>query len=682
MDTSAPASSFWQRLELALARLRPHRQPLSLLIDGVAIAVCWNVTYLFRLGFERWISARPAYDPWVMLGVVATYLAVFAIARIPRGMWRFSGFGDIERLTIACGVAGALSAVWVLMAHLHEVPRAVLALHPFVALMGLCMVRVAYRMLYEHARGRITGGSAEVRRAVVMGAGEAAKRLLATIHQQGWIVIGLLDDDPAKRDARIGGVHVIGTLADVARPEVIAGATHVIVALPGATAAQRRQAVDQAASTGLPVLTVPSASELQDGSARIERVRSIEPEDLLGREPVHLDEPGIAGLISGKTVLVTGAGGSIGSELCRQVARYGPSRIVLYELSEFALYQIEQQLSELHPHLPLVRLIGDVKNLEHLRATFAAYRPELIFHAAAFKHVPLMEDENARAALQNNILGTWNAASAAAEAGVERFVLISTDKAVNPTNVMGASKRAAEMVLSHLATGGHATVFSAVRFGNVLGSSGSVIPKFKEQIARGGPVTVTHPEITRYFMTIPEAVRLVLQAAALAQTGQVYVLDMGQAVRIVDLARDLIRLSGHRDGEIDVVFSGLRPGEKLFEELLADADRTEPSRHPRLRIARLQQPDSDAWLQELAAWLATLGVDTDAALCRRGLKKLVAEYRPRPDRTGLAGAAKDQPARGAKAHDARVQPEVDQDEQQQERRQDRRAVPPQHPGDD
>jgi FlaA1/EpsC-like NDP-sugar epimerase len=208
MDTSAPASSFWQRLELALARLRPHRRPLSLLIDGVAIAVCWNVTYLFRLGFERWISARPAYDPWVMLGVVATYLAVFAIARIPRGMWRFSGFGDIERLTIACGVAGALSAVWVLMAHLHEVPRAVLALHPFVALMGLCMVRVAYRMLYEHARGRITGGSAEVRRAVVMGAGEAARRLLATIHQQGWIVIGLLDDDPAKRDARIGGVQI------------------------------------------------------------------------------------------------------------------------------------------------------------------------------------------------------------------------------------------------------------------------------------------------------------------------------------------------------------------------------------------------------------------------------------------------------------------------------------------
>jgi FlaA1/EpsC-like NDP-sugar epimerase len=308
---------------------------------------------------------------------------------------------------------------------------------------------------------------------------------------------------------------------------------------------------------------VPSVSELQDDSARIERVRSIEPEDLLGREPVQLDEAGVAELISGKTVLVTGAGGSIGSELCRQIARYGPARIVLYELSEFALYQIEQQLGELHPRLPLVRLMGDVKNLAHLRATFAAQRPELIFHAAAFKHVPLMEDENAWAALQNNTLGTWNAATAAAECGAERFVLISTDKAVNPTNVMGASKRAAEMVLSHMATLGHATRFAAVRFGNVLGSSGSVIPKFKEQIAKGGPVTVTHPDITRYFMTIPEAARLVLQAAALAESGQVYVLDMGESIRIVDLARNLIRLSGHREREIGIVFSGLRPGEKL-----------------------------------------------------------------------------------------------------------------------
>jgi FlaA1/EpsC-like NDP-sugar epimerase len=397
---------------------------------------------------------------------------------------------------------------------------------------------------------------------------------------------------------------VLGTLEDVCKDEVTAGATHVIVAMPGATAAQRRRAIELASMTKQQVLTVPSFSELRDGTARIERVRSIEPEDLLGREAVQLDEAGIAELISGRTVLVTGAGGSIGSQLCKQIALYGPSKLVLYELSEFALYQIEQQLSEKHPHLPLVRLIGDVRNLEHLRLTFRSQRPHLIFHAAAFKHVPLMEEENALAALQNNTLGTWFAATAAAEAGVERFVLISTDKAVNPTNVMGATKRAAEMAISHLATQGKSTCFAAVRFGNVLGSSGSVIPKFKEQISQGGPITVTHPDITRYFMTIPEAARLVLQAAALAESGQVFVMDMGEPVKIVELARDLIRLSGHRDGEIGIVFTGLRPGEKLYEELLADADKTVDSKHPRLRVAKLWGDSArdqwDQWVLEVA----------------------------------------------------------------------------------
>ena len=619
--------TIWHRIDRALARVRLRRRPISLAIDALVVVFAWNATYLFRLGFERWLSARPGYDGWVQLGVVGIYLGVFVASGIPRGMWRFSGFGEVKRLTGACVVAGLLSAVLVLMAQLVAVPRAVLALHPFITLICLCMVRVAYRMFYEHARSRITGSDTEVRRAIVLGAGEAAKRLLAGIHQQGWIVLGLLDDDPAKRGARIGDVPVLGALGDLRNLALLREATHVIVALPGATASQRRRAIEIAATSELPVLTVPSVSELQDGSARIERVRAIEPEDLLGREPVQLDEAGIAGLISGKTVLVTGAGGSIGSELCLQLARYGPARLVLYELSEFALYQVEQLLGEAHPKLPLVRLMGDVKDLAHLRATFLAHRPHLIFHAAAFKHVPLMEDENAWAALQNNILGTWNAATAAAEAGAQRFVLISTDKAVNPTNVMGASKRAAEMVLSHLATQGHATRFAAVRFGNVLGSSGSVIPKFKEQIARGGPVTVTHPDITRYFMTIPEAARLVLQAAALAESGQVYVLDMGDPVRIVDLARDLIRLSGHREREIGIVFSGLRPGEKLFEELLADADLTLPSAHPRLRIARLQD-DGAVPIERLMAWLQNPPVVRSYSAQRLELAGFIPEYRP------------------------------------------------------
>lgn len=618
----------WHRLDRLLARVRPNRQPLSLLIDGVVIALCWNFTYLFRLGFERWWLARPDYDPAVMLAVVALYLAVFGLARIPQGMWRFSGFGEVKRLTVACAIAGLTAAVLVLMLQLRAIPRAVLALHPLVSLMGLCMVRIMYRMVYEHARSRITGGDAEVRRAVVMGAGEAARLLMAGLQEQGWIVLGLLDDDPAKREARLGGARVLGPLQDIASPDVRAGATHIIVAMPGATAAQRRRAIELASTAGLPVLTVPSFSELRDGTARIERVRAIEPEDLLGRDPVHLDEAGVAQLITGKSVLVTGAGGSIGSELCRQVALYGPSRIVLYELSEVALYQIEQQLSEVHPHLPLVRLIGDVRNLAHLRQVFSRHRPQLVFHAAAYKHVPLMEEENAWAALCNNTVGTWNAAQAAAECGCERFVLISTDKAVNPTNVMGATKRAAEMVLSHMATRGQATRFVAVRFGNVLGSSGSVIPKFKEQIARGGPLTVTHPEITRYFMTIPEAARLVLQAAALAESGQVYVLDMGEPVKIVDLARDLIRLSGHREDEIGIMFSGLRPGEKLYEELLADADRTLPSAHARLRIANLTLQPADALMRMLDEAVRGDRAGLSQEAVKRMLAEVVPEYRP------------------------------------------------------
>jgi FlaA1/EpsC-like NDP-sugar epimerase len=625
------APGIWHRLDLFLARLRPHREPLSLVADALVIAACWNITYLFRLGFERWISARPAYDGWVLLGVVAAYLVAFALLRVPQSMWRFSGFGEVKRLTIACALAGMASAAVIIGLGLTKVPRAVLALHPVVTLMGVCVVRIAYRMLYEHARSRITGGSAEIRRALVLGAGDAAKWLLAGIHQQGWTVLGLLDDDPAKQQSRIAGVQVLGPLDAVRDAQVRGAATHLVIAMPSATPTQRRRALELAAATGLPVLTVPSAAELADPKRRNQRVRDIEPEDLLGREPVQLDEAGIGATLRGKTVLITGAGGSIGSELCRQVARFGPARLVLYELSEFNLYSIEQELGESFPALSLVRLIGDVKDLAHLRHTFARWKPQVVFHAAAFKHVPLMEEEgNAWAALRNNTLGTYHAALAAAESGAERFVLISTDKAVNPTNVMGATKRAAEMVVSQMAAEHPGTRFIAVRFGNVLGSSGSVIPKFKEQIERGGPVTVTHPDIIRYFMTIPEAARLVLQAAAIGDSGQVLVLDMGEPVKIVDLARDLIRLSGHAPQEIAIEFSGLRPGEKLFEELLADEDATMATDVPRMRIARLErQPQG---LDELLLLAGDAGAAPDDRAVRGALQRSVPGYlRPAED---------------------------------------------------
>lgn len=619
--------SFWHRLDRFLARLRPHREPLSLLIDGAVIALAWNATYLFRLGFERWWSARPSYDLLVMGGVVAVYLAAFKWLKVPQSMWRFSGFGEVQRLTLACLVAGIVAAAVVMGLQLYQVPRAVLALHPLIALMAVAMLRVLYRMLYEHSRWRITGGDREIRRALVLGAGEAAKRLMAGIQHEGWIVLGLLDDDPDKQGARLAGVPVLGPLEAVGDKAVRGAATHLIVALPSVSRERRRRALKLAAQTGLPVLTVPSSDELRDGRTRVDRIRDVEPDDLLGRETVELDKAGVADALRGQVVLITGAGGSIGSELCRQVARCQPARLVLLELSEFNLYTIEQELSERFPRLALTRLVGDVKDLAQLRHLFQRWRPQVIFHAAAYKHVPLMEEENAWAALRNNTLGTWHAARAAAEVGAERFVLISTDKAVNPTNVMGATKRAAEMVISALAAEHPGTRFMAVRFGNVLGSSGSVIPKFKEQIAKGGPVTVTHPEIIRYFMTIPEAASLVLQAAVVGDSGQVLVLDMGEPVKIVDLARQMIRLAGRSEAEIRIEFSGLRPGEKLYEELLADADTTLPTPVPRLRLAQLRD---DGQPQRLVAWLLATEGDgpQDDAWVKQQLRRLVPEFQP------------------------------------------------------
>jgi FlaA1/EpsC-like NDP-sugar epimerase len=628
--SKTPPPTVWHRLDHFLARVRPHREPLSLVVDGLLIAFAWNVTYLFRIGFDRWFEARPWYDTWVMLGIIVVYLALFAILRVPQSMWRFSGFGEVKRLTWACLGGGMACAAAVMGLQLYGVPRSVLALHPLVTLMSVCMVRIGYRMLYEHSRAQITGGDKEVRRALILGAGQAAKRLMAGIHQQGWIVMGMLDDDPAKQGARISGVPVLGPLEAVGDRAVLGAATHLIIALPGSSARQRRRAFELASQAGLPVLTVPSADELRVGHGNVQRVRDIEPEDLLGREPVHLDEAGIAEILRGKTVLVTGGGGSIGSELCRQVARYEPGRLVIVEQSEFNLYAIEQELGQSSPDLTLSRRIGDVKDLEVMRAIFRDERPHVVFHAAAYKHVPLMEESNAWAAVANNTLGTYRAALVASESDVERFVLVSTDKAVNPTNVMGASKRAAELAISHFAARGGRTRFMAVRFGNVLGSSGSVIPKFKEQLAKGGPVTVTHPEITRFFMTIPEAARLVVQAGAMGENGRVYVLDMGEPVRIADLARDMIRLSGHTDADIPIVFTGLRPGEKLYEELLAAGDTTLPTRIDRLLMAKLDDRASSERVEPWLAKVAQLRACPSDDAIRGLLRQIVPEYRP-PD---------------------------------------------------
>jgi FlaA1/EpsC-like NDP-sugar epimerase len=361
------------------------------------------------------------------------------------------------------------------------------------------------------------------------------------------------------------------------------------------------------------------------GKVSISQIRKVEVEDLLGRETVSLDTQGLQSLIEHQTMMVSGAGGSIGSELCRQVLKYKPTKLVCFDVSEYALYQLEQELIRDYKEIELIFVTGDVKNEQRVKHILAIYQPKVVFHAAAYKHVPLMETHNVAEALANNVHGTYTIANASMQAGIEKFVLISTDKAVNPTNVMGASKRLAEMVCQSLQMDNKSkTNFVIVRFGNVLGSSGSVIPKFREQIASGGPVTVTHPEITRFFMSIPEAAQLVMQAGLMGKSGEIFVLDMGEPVKIAELAKDMIRLSGFSEDEIKISYTGLRPGEKLYEELLADDELTQPTPHPKLRIAIARKADS-LWVKKLLKWIESCQL-ADEETIKKQLVFWVEEY--------------------------------------------------------
>ncbi|MBE3584485.1 MAG: polysaccharide biosynthesis protein, partial [Limnochordaceae bacterium] len=456
---------------------------------------------------------------------------------------------------------------------------------------------------------------------LIVGAGEAGVASLREIRNATpWRVVGFIDDDPAKQGLRLQGVPVLGDRNDIGR---VARAYHVetiLIAMPTAPRAAIREIHELARKTGCRVQIVPGLYELMNGRVTVNRIREVRIEDLLGREPVKTDLHGIQACVGGRTVLVTGAGGSIGSELCRQVARFGVARLVLLGHGENSIFAIQNELRETYPDLKLVSCIADMRDVRKVNAIFGQYRPQVVFHAAAHKHVPLME-ANPDEAVTNNVFGTLNLARAADRVGAERFVMISTDKAVNPTNAMGASKRVAEMIVQTLNRYSR-TRFVAVRFGNVLGSRGSVVPTFKRQIAAGGPVTVTHPDMRRYFMTIPEAVQLVLQAAALAEGGEIYLLNMGEPVRIVDLAREMIRLSGFEpDVDIKIKFTGIRPGEKLFEELRTDDESVERTAHGSILKLRGQEVD-EHWLEHglQLLWTVVTGdrvgallVDTDEA---------------------------------------------------------------------
>ena len=594
--------------------------------DVAMAMLAWAVAFWLLFDFTIPASAVATMAQGLPY-VAAVHAAIFFAFGLQRGLWRYAGVLELRRMVLAVATAALAVPLLLQLSRLaHGVPRPVYVLAPVLLALLVSGSRLAWRAWSER-RSSGTARRAGSKPILVLGAGEAAARLLKDLEESGeWQVAGLLDDDPAKRGGAIRGVKVLGPIAQAAAAARRFGAVQAVIAMPGVSRAARRRAVEICSGAGLRVMTVPAHQDIVSGRVSISALRAVELDDLLGRDPVTLDDAGLAGLIGGKRVLVTGAGGSIGAELCRQIARYRPAELILFELSELALYSIEQEFGDRLAGVKLAAVIGDAKSASRVKALFERCRPQLVFHAAAYKHVPLMEADNAFEAVANNALATAVVARAAIAAGAEKFVLVSTDKAVNPTSVMGASKRLAELLCQALQRGS-ATQFVIVRFGNVLGSTGSVIPRFRQQIARGGPLTVTHPDIERYFMSIPEAAQLVLQAGLMGRSGEIYVLEMGERVKIVDLARQLIRLSGLAESEIPIVFTGLRPGEKLYEELLADAEHSLPTPHPKLRVAKLRAAPSGDLVHEALGWLEA-PADTRPEAVRARLQSWIPEYVP------------------------------------------------------
>jgi len=512
-------------------------------------------------------------------------MVVFYLFGLYHRIWRYAGINDLMAIAGAVTISSMLVTMAAYQLELN-LPRTVYILNVFFTLTFVGSSRLMVRIA-GYLRRRLTSG---LPRVLIVGAGDAGAMIAREIRQRYHdekTLIGFIDDDPFKRNRYIMGVRVLGDRADIGRIVREKGVQEIIVAMPSAGAGLLRNIIRDCNRTRCVVKTVPGIYELLDGKVTVQQLRNIDLEDLLQRDSVELDMTNISAYLSGKRVLVTGAGGSIGSELCRQIAKMKPGKLILLGKGENSIYDIHGELKERFPELSTEPVIADVRDISRIQTIFQRLKPEVVFHAAAHKHVPLMESQPAEA-VRNNIFGTGSVAKAADQAGTEVFIMISTDKAVNPTSVMGATKRVAELCIQNLNTQSR-TRFAAVRFGNVLGSRGSVVPLFKKQIAKGGPVTITHPDMKRYFMTIPEASQLVLQAGSMAQGGEVFVLDMGEPVKIIDMTRDLITLSGLEPGrDIEIKYTGLRPGEKLFEELLTAEEGTRATKHAKIYMANLK----------------------------------------------------------------------------------------------
>lgn len=590
-------------IRIGILQIPVTRIALLVLADMISIMLSSVLSLYVRYEFsfmdvqkEFWEAVLEAY----LINVVIT-LIIFYIFRLYNSVWRYASDTELVNIIIAVVICAAMQPVifWILNTH---VPRSYPFFYAFFMMMFTGGVRFSYRimrMLQNRRLNRI-GGKSRIN-CMIVGAGAAGNAILKEIETSNYLsmhVVCAIDDHPGCHGKYLRGVPIVGGREKIQESVDKYGVDEIIIAIPSASRATLKPILEICKETGCRMRILPGMYQIINGEVNVSKLREVQIEDLLGRDPIQVNVDEIIGYVSGKTVLVTGGGGSIGSELCRQIAQHNPKCLIIFDIYENGVYEVQQELKQKYPHLNMEVLIGSVRNTARVEEVFKLYRPDIVYHAAAHKHVPLME-VSPHEAIKNNVFGTLKVARAADEYGVRRFVLISTDKAVNPTNIMGASKRICEMIIQDMNRKSK-TEYVAVRFGNVLGSNGSVVPLFKKQIEAGGPVTVTHPDIIRYFMTIPEAVSLVLQAGAYAKGGEIFVLDMGEPMKIDDLARNLIKLSGYRvDDEIKIEYTGLRPGEKMYEELLMNEEGLTETANKMIYIGKPIEIDDEKFEQQL-----------------------------------------------------------------------------------
>ncbi|MBI9074489.1 MAG: polysaccharide biosynthesis protein [Desulfatibacillum sp.] len=615
--------------------MRRNNLWLILGIDMLLIVLAHYLAYIAR--FDGIVLRKE----WANFFFVLTWLVPVKVLCLSyfdlyKGMWRYTGLYDLVNLVKACAVS-SMTAILVILAvfKFQGFSRSVFLIDLFATLILLGGYRVGIRLFFMYTEGpmrRWTPGRRprDLKKVLVIGAGAMGEKLVREIHENPSLhfdMVGLIDDDPSKRGHKIHGVPILSDLHNMHRVAEKFGVDEIIIAISRITAMDMRRIVNHCKVAGLPFKTMPGLGEVLEGRLTVSAIRQVRYEDLLGREPVELDLAKIEGYIRGKRVLVTGGAGSIGSELCKQIGGYAPRKLLIADRSESGLYDINLQIRDMYPHLETQELLCAVQNRELMDRLFALHRPEVVFHAAAYKHVPMMELHPWEAVF-NNILGTRNILDLSSQYSVERCVVVSTDKAVRPTNVMGATKRVGEMLMKAFATR-NGTRFMAVRFGNVVGSAGSVIPLFRKQIERRGPVTVTHPEVTRYFMTIPEACSLILQTGALGEGGEIFLLKMGTPIRIADMARDVITLHGFKpDVDIEIKYIGLRPGEKLYEELITAGEDVMETQHKDIMVLN---SDHHRELVDMDASLKTLvkaALSCEGQAIKQLLKEMVPEYTP------------------------------------------------------